>query len=155
MVKIDGSVGEEDGFIIGRNGVDGIPCVCNGGPLSQRGFLPYFGCLIPLVFLPSLWKTLIELVRGFFRLGADDLRVEIRVLVAEIVLKLRSPLTVVDNDAGDLVALPGVAYKALLAGTFPWFGFIDNTVAVAGEGQFGRIRTGRRGRGAGGSGLRL
>ena len=33
MGKIDGSVGEEDGFILGRNGVGAIPEVCNGGPL--------------------------------------------------------------------------------------------------------------------------
>jgi len=90
-----------------------------------------FGCLVPLAILPRLWKPLIELVWGFFRLGADDLRLEMRVLVAEFILNLLSPLPVVDNDAGDLVALPGVALKALLTRQFPWFGFIDNTVAFA------------------------
>lgn len=147
--KVDRSVGEEDGFILGRNGVDAIPGICYGCPLCQRGVLPLFGCLVPLAILPSLWQTLIEHVGGFFRLGADDLRLEIRVLVAEVILNLLSPLTVVDNDAGDLVALPGVAIKTLLTRQFPWFGFIDDAVEIASEGQFGQIRTGRRGRGAG------
>jgi hypothetical protein len=54
-----------------------------------------------------------------------------------------------------LIALSGVAIEALLTRQFPWFGFIDDAVEIASEGQFGRIRTGRRGRGAAGSGCRL
>lgn len=72
MRKVDGSVGEEDGFNLGRDGVDAVPGVCLGCPLCQRGVLPLISCLVPLAFLPILRQTLIEHVGESLRLVFDS-----------------------------------------------------------------------------------
>lgn len=87
-------------------------------------FLPLFGCSVPLAILASLWQPLLERFGGIFRLGAVDLRlqVRVRVLLAEIHLDGIIALPVVDNYAGERIALSGVAFKPLLTGQFPWSG---------------------------------
>lgn len=143
----DGLVGGEDGFVFWRDGVDTVPVFCFGCPLRQWGILPLLGRLIPLTFLAFLWWSLVELVRENRSMVFDN-GPGAGILIDGHFCYLVA-LTVVDNDASDLVALPGVSFEPLLSGQLPGIGLVDDAVEIAGEGQFGHIRVGERGRGAG------
>ena len=69
-------------------------------------------CLPVVLFLPILWQSLVELVGEDFCLVFDSGLWSGFLL--NIPLGCFVPLTVVDNDTGDLVTLPGVAFEALL-----------------------------------------
>jgi hypothetical protein len=47
-----GSIGEEDGFTLGRDGVNAVPGVCLDCPLCQWGVLPRISCELWI-----LWAT--------------------------------------------------------------------------------------------------
>ncbi len=116
-------------------------------PLREWGTLPDLGGLVPLPGFPCRRRTLVDVIRErcwlTFICGLGPC-IGFRRLPVGFV-----PFTVVDDDARELVAEAVVLLEPLPPGLFPGFELVGDAIAVAVEGQFGRIRIGLWRRGAG------
>lgn len=94
--EVDGSVGEEDGFILGRNGIDAPK------DLVRLPIVPVGCSAIVRLFDPIDVPAKPVAVADRTRFGEDLSLVFEGSLGPETFLNLLSRLTVVDNDAGNL-----------------------------------------------------